>query len=312
MVSITRIRLLAGGVAGLVLFSLADVGVLPLDPGTSASASAAQARERVLYVNVHHKSTHEPVADLGPPAFVVREDGRQREVLRVTRATSQMPIAVLVDNSQAATKAIPQLREGLGAFLREVEGVGPISLVTVADRPTSLSDYTTDTKALQNAAGRLFASPASGATLLDGISEVTKGLAKREYDRAAILVVSMENVEFSSLYYAQVLKALRDSGASLSAVVLTSARGGGTSDEQRSRGIVLDRGPRESGGVRFDVLTSMAFEGRLREVGRILKSQYRVVYARPESLIPPERIEVSMTNDTLEASAAPARGQDKK
>ena len=83
-------------------------------------------------------------------------------------------------------------------------------------------------------------------------------------------------------------------------------------DEARNRATVLDRGPRESGGVRMDVLTSMSFEPRLKDLGGILKNQYRVVYARPESLIPPEKIEVSSAKPGLEVRGTPARGQATK
>ena len=61
--------------------------------------------------------------------------------------------------------------------------------------------------------------------------------------------------------------------------------------------------------MRTDVLTSLSFESRLRDLAAILKSQYRVVYARPDSLIPPEKIEVSSATPRRDARATPARGQ---
>ena len=138
---------------------------------------------------------------------------------------------------------------------------------------------------------------------------MANGLRKRETDRAAIVILTTENTEFSTLYYAQVLDALRESGASMHAVVLLNPRGSMSTEEARNRATVLDRGPRDSGGLRLDVVTSQSFEGQMRNLAAILKSQYRVVYARPESLIPPERIEVSMAKPGIEARGAPARGQ---
>ena len=61
--------------------------------------------------------------------------------------------------------------------------------------------------------------------------------------------------------------------------------------------------------MRTDILTSLSFESRLRDLAGILKSQYRVVYARPESLIPPEKLDVSSAAPRLDARATPARGQ---
>jgi hypothetical protein len=93
------------------------------------------------------------------------------------------------------------------------------------------------------------------------------------------------------------------------ALVLNGPGGTSLGDEARNRASVLDLGPRTSGGTREDILTSQAFEVKLRELAAILKSQHRVVYSRPQTLIPPEKIEVSATKPGQAASGAPARGQ---
>ena len=46
----------------------------------------------------------------------------------------------------------------------------------------------------------------------------------------------------------------------LHTIVLVNPNGSMSTDEARNRATVLDRGPRESGGMRIDVLTSMSFE----------------------------------------------------
>ena len=273
----------------------------------SPALSARQAQERVAYVSVADSATNQPVPNLGPDAFLIREDGVRREVLRVTPATSPMPVAVLVDNSQAMAPSVTDLRRGLTAFFNGIDGLGPVTLVTVADRPTVALGYTTSLKEMLGAAGRLFHAPTSGATLLDAISDVSKGLARRESDRAGIVVVTGEFIDYSHLLYQDVLADLRASGASLHAVVLTNPAQALTNDEARNRATVLDRGPRESGGVRVDVLTSLAFEPTLKDLAARLKTQYRVVYARPASLIPPEKIEIGSARPGLDARGAPAR-----
>lgn len=313
------LRAVAGGALCAVLLAIPSPFAASGLPRASGSESPldglgarGQARERVLYVNAYDAKTQKPVADLGPRDFVVREDGIAREVLRVTPATSQMPIAVLVDNSQAADSAVADIRRALTTFLTGIDGLGPVALVTFADRPTILVDYTTSQKDLQRGVERIFAQPGSGATLLDAIREASNGMAKRESDRAAMVVLTMEHTEFSTLHYSQVLDALKASGASLNAVVRLNPAASVTSDEVRNRSTVLDRGPRESGGVRLDVLTSLSFENQLRDLAGILKSQYRLVYARPDSLIPPDRVQVSAARPGLEVQGAPARGQDRK
>ena len=282
------------------------------DGASMLEARIAQARERVAYVSVVDTQAKAPVTDVGPDAIAIREDGTRREILDVAPARSPLTIALVVDNTQAAAPTIPDLRKALTTFIATVGDIGPIGIFTVADRPTILQQYTTDRKQLTEAVNRVFHVPSSGATLLDTLADVSRGIAKREGDRAAIVVVTGENVEFSTLHYRNVLEGLEESGAMMYAVVLTNPAGSNASDEARNRAVVLDRGPRESGGMRTDVLTSMSFEPQLQTIGNMLKSQLRVVYARPESLIPPERVEISAAKPGLEAYGAPARGQEKK
>lgn len=287
------VRLVAGGAAALFI----------------SVVLVAQTAERVLYVNVWDKETRAPITGLGADAFAVREDDRAREVLRVTPASSPMSIAIVVDNSQATAPTIADLRKALSAFVKTLDGIGPIAIITVADRPTILRDYTTSQTQLQDAANRIFAQPGSGATLLDAVVEVSEGLAKRDTDRAAMVIVTGEHQEFSNRHYQDVLEGLAKGGAQMHALVLTGPGGTALNDEARNRASVLDLGPKASGGSREDVLTSQSFEAKLQEMAAILKSQHRVVYGRPQALIPPAKIEVSATKPGQVASGGPARGQ---
>ena len=104
-----------------------------------------------------------------PMPFMIREDGVRREVLRVSRATEPIDIALLVDNSAAARDDITFLRTGLSNFVARMATGNHVAVIALADRPTILVDYTDDTKRLTAAVGRLFAMSESGMTLLDGI-----------------------------------------------------------------------------------------------------------------------------------------------
>jgi hypothetical protein len=73
--------------------------------------AAAADREIVISVLDQRKL---PVEDLSPPDVVVREDGVAREVLRVRKATTPLTIALLLDDSAAASSAMarPDRRRG--------------------------------------------------------------------------------------------------------------------------------------------------------------------------------------------------------
>ncbi|MFI5179291.1 MAG: hypothetical protein ACHQO8_12030, partial [Vicinamibacterales bacterium] len=75
--------------------------------------------------------------------------------------------------------------------------------------------------------------------------------------------------------------------------------------EERERAIVLEEGPRTTGGYHEQLLTSMALEGKLKLLAEQLRHEYRVTYARPESLIPPEHTTVAAVKPGLVARGTP-------
>ena len=136
---------------------------------------------------------------LGPDAFVVREDGRAMEVLRASRAAQPMDLAILVDNSQAVSPYITDLRTAIQVFAeRMIKGGHRIAMIGLADRPTVLIDYTTDPAAAAKGVGRIFAQPGSGTTLLDAINDTSRGLQKRDGDRRVTVVITTEGTDFST------------------------------------------------------------------------------------------------------------------
>ncbi len=258
---------------------------------------AAQAIQRSLYVSVLNEAGA-PVPDLGPSDFIVREDNVAREVLRVAPATEPMQVAVLVDNSQAASDNIAHIRQALPAFVAALTGTGEgaikneVAIVAIGERPTILTEYTSNRAALQKGIDRIWSLQGSGTYLLDGIVETCQGFRKREARRPVIIAITTEGPELSNRQHDQVLEPLRATGAAFYALVI-GPPSGSLNDETRNRDIVLDEGPRATGGRRDELLTSMALTGKLKQLADELLHEYRVSYARPQSLIPPEHVTVA-------------------
>jgi VWFA-related protein len=273
----------------------------------TTNAQNADARDRALFVSAVDKDG-EPVSGLGPDAFVVREDDVRREVLRVSRATEPIDIALLVDNSTAANQEITFFREALSKFVAKMGPGNNVAVITLADRPTIVVDYTNDTKRLSDAVGRLFSMPNSGMTLLDGVLETSQGLAKRETPRAVIVPVITDGIEFTNRYSTDVVKALERVDAALHAVTI----GQFIYKEEhgiRERSFFLSNGPEKSGGQQITLLSPHGLDQAMQRLARELSSQYKVIYARPQSLIPPERTEVSSAKPGVTMRGAPARGE---
>jgi hypothetical protein len=273
--------------------------LLPAALLAAGSASLhAQANQRSMYVSVLD-AAGAPVPDLGPSDFVVRDDNVAREVLAVTPADEPMQIEVLVDNSAAAQNYIPDLRRALPPFLAELvksnEGGrrNEVGLISLADRPTIVTTPTFDAAELKKGAERIFAQEGAGTYLLDAIVEVCNGFRTRGAARPVIIVVTTEGPEFSSRHFDAVLEPLRDTGAALHVLVI-GPNVSDSSDDAQNRSIVLDRGPKSTGGRYEHLLSSMALGARLMAVANELTHQYRVTFGRPESLIPPETTTVSV------------------
>ena len=280
---------------------------LVLAAGAAPSIHAqAGGRERTLFVSAVD-SRGEPVDGLGPTDFVITEDGRRREVLRISKAVEPIDIAVLVDNSAAAERAIPSLRDGLKAFVGALAGDNQIAIIGLADRPTILLDYSSSRARLEDAAGRIFSMSSSGMTLLDAITETSAGLRRREATRAVIVPVITNGVEFTNRYARDVIRSMQDAGVALHAIVIGVLDFDTT--EERERGLVMDQGSEQTGGQHVTLLTEIAVEQALTKLARQLSSQYKVVYGRPESLIPPDKIEVASGRAGVTMRGTPARGQ---
>jgi Ca-activated chloride channel family protein len=275
-----------------------------------AQASAiAQVKPTEIYVSVLD-SKDNPVSGLTATDFVVREDNVSREVLKAEPASELLTVALLVDDSQAADRGIQQIREGVNKFITMLAGRAEIALISFGDRPTILQNYTQDQKLLESAANRIFPRSGAGSYLLDALIETSKGLQKREAKRPVIAVLMLEDVEFSNRYYRQVLDELDKSRAALHVVAIGRPDAGST-DEIRNRNQAIAEGTERTGGRRDQVLAISATPEVMGRLADELLHQYVVSYARPETLIPPEKIAVSVTRPGLTVRARTRTGGTK-
>ena len=280
---------------------------------TAVAASAglsAQSLERAVFVTVLDREGGR-VTGLGPADFVVKEDNVTREILRVEPASDPMQMAILVDNSARAEGYIRELRESLPALVRgvaedpNVKGRHQFSVITLGARPTIASDYNPDSAVAIKALQSIFAENFSGAYLLDGLIEVSRGMQKRQYTRPVIVAIVTDGADLSNRYRDQVLDPLEESGAAFHAIVI-----GPQQNTSTERSIVLQRGTRESGGSYDTLLAISGLTNRMTRLATELTSQYRVTYARPSTLIPPEGLEVTSSRPGVTVRATPVRGQE--
>lgn len=300
----TRTRVFVGAVGALlttaIWFSLA-----------ATPAGQRSDREHTLFVSVLDQDGN-PVPDLGPSDFVVKEDNTTREILRVVPATDPMQVAVLVDTSQAARNQIQYMRQALPPFAAAMTAPNEnnirneVAIIGLGERPTILSEYSSDPAKVKKGIDRIWSLQGSGMYLLDALVEVSQGLKKREAARPVIIGIATAGVEYSNRHHDQAIDPMKSIGAAFYMLALGQPDTS-LSIESRERAIVYDEGTRVTGGYQEQLLTGMALTPKMAQLAEQLKHQYKVTYSRPESLIPPEKVTVSTPKAGLTARGTPAR-----
>jgi hypothetical protein len=289
---------------GLAACVVAGTVVLAATPPSLAQRGAREQRVSVSVVGRNDA----PVADLRAADFVVREDGIAREVLRLAPAPPPSHVGLVIDDSQATQSAVADIRRSLSALALAAQNADPRPLVglrTFGDRSTRVAAYSPSAETLQPSIDRLFARPGSGAYLLDAIIDECADLVQLKAERPVIIVLVAEaGQEFSHNVHQRVEAALRDAGASLWTLTLQGRQVDSLgSPELRERSIVLTDVAAASGGAARNVLTSQGLEQAMTRVINRIGARYELTYSRPDALIPPERLEVTVSRPGAQISA---------
>lgn len=307
-------RRIAAGWAGT---SLAVMGLAAgAGPGAAAQRATRDVRERHVFITVLNRNDV-PVTDLTTKEVVVKEDGAVREIVSVTRATTPMQIVLLVDDSQATDSLTAEIRQSATSFVGMMARNSPdseMSLWTFGERPTRQVDFTSSVPLLTRAIGSLFPRVGAGSYLMEALVNVSTDLKKRGATRPIIVAFLAEDgPEFSTATEDTVTYALKGTGAALWSIVLQArpdpnARGG-VQIERRDRTAVLSDDAAQSGGGTKVILDRLGLESAFASIASRLGSQLDVAYARPDRLIPPSKIDVTVTRPGVRVQAPHWAGQ---
>jgi VWFA-related protein len=276
--------------------------------GFAAQNTAPPPRTNSVYVSVTEE-TGTPVIDLTAEDFAIKEDGKIREVLRVTTASAPLQVMILVDDNGTGI-----FRSGLVQFVQQLQGRGEIAVSTIYGQTQKLVDYTPRIEPVVEALTTLSARPATpdGGQLLEGIFQASKDQEKRRAMRPVILAVTVGGEEHSTVPAHQVLDQLAKSRSTLYVIQVASSVLRPTVPITQSKQLlgenlnlseVLGEGPKQTGGWRSEIVASTGIVVGLRRLATELKSQYLVEYTRPPKGKALERVDVSVKRRGLNLRA---------
>jgi VWFA-related protein len=283
------------------------VGLVALDAQSQPSAPA-QGRTNTVFVTAT-EANGAPVVDLAAADFVVKEDGKDREVLRAELARVPMQVAIIVDDNGTGI-----FRAGLVSFVRLLQGRAEIALSSVVGQTHRLVDYTPNAEVVIEAVMGLSARPGTndGGQLLEGIFQASKDQEKREATRPVIVALTVGGEEHSTVPAHNVLDQLAKTGSTLYVIQVAGTLLRPTVQITQPRQLlgenlnlseVLGEGPKQTGGWREEIVASTGLVPGLGRLAAELKSQYVLEYSRPPKGKPLERLNVSIKRRGLNLRA---------
>jgi VWFA-related protein len=283
--------------AGLGLVLGVCLAAVPTARSLDAAGADQAAATRTVYVSaVDDKGL--PVKDITVADLAVKEDGKAREIVKVSRAEAPMRIAIIIDDNGSGI-----FRAGLVKFLQATLSQAEVSLTLVQTQAQKLTGFTRDPAQLTAAINQLGPRPETpdGGQLLEAIAEAAKFFNQQKAERPIILVLSVGGEEHSSIRSNVVMDSMQKAGAALHVVMLPASvirqnaaptNPGSMLEENMNLGQVLGDGPKQTGGRYVEAVASTGLFDGLQQIGEELMQQYAVVYARAADSKPNSRFQI--------------------
>jgi hypothetical protein len=257
-----------------------------------APPAVIEAAERTVYVTVVD-GNGAAVTDLTAADLVVKEGGKEREIVKAGPAAAKMRLTIAVEERLMADAAV---RQAMFAFMKRVIDRAEVRLVTIGLRNNTAADYTSALDVLVAGINKLTLNPRPESQVAEGVNEVASELIARKPERSALVVLAFSGGQ-AGVDPRSVLEKVRQSGVTMSAVTLA----GGTTDsssaaslaDQSGREQVLGDGPKQSGGRRIEVPSTGAFPQALQQIANDLLAQYAITYTLPDGVKPDKRFSIS-------------------
>jgi hypothetical protein len=243
-----------------------------------------------------------PIVDLGADEVFVESGGNACNVTRVQPGTQPLKIALLVDNSDAASDSLNALRDGLRGFIESMPAPHEIGLFSIGGQVRRLVDFTTDKEELTESSNGIFVQRNTASKFMDGLLETWDRRFSDEDSWPMFVVVSYDGTEGSSVLERQInefANELRVRAATVN-VVLVMGRGGALQNNVSLFLTNATAGEYEgltAATALSNVLGTLATQ--ISEHFEQVKNRYRIVFECDD---PPDQLQAGVTRPAVAVS----------
>jgi len=263
-------------------------GGLLLVPGFNPAAGARQdSQDKQVIVTVMNLKTGNPMTGVTAAALGIKEDGKDREIVKVEPATNPIAVVLLADTTSTFANHVSELRAAATGFITQFlskNATSAVSLWQFGGAGIPVTPFLSEPGGLTAEAAKLRPqdvvariSSEAGSFLLDGVIEASKTLTKRSEPRR--VVVSFNKItaeEKSRAQKPQVVNELQKSGVAWFGVTYAD---GGTASSMRDS--IMAEVMRTTGGLRLTVQDASRLEAAMKALADMISTQYVVTYKRP-------------------------------
>jgi hypothetical protein len=238
------------------------------------------------------------VTDLTAADLTVKEGGKERPVAAVQPATAPIDVFLLVDDGGLGT-----FRNAVAQFLQMMLGRGQFAISVLNPQPIKVTSFTADFEVLRAALDRMGPRgriQPDNEQIVEAVADAARELQNRKTARRSIVVLTVGGEKPSSDMADAAVKALKNSGASLSVLHVTGFE----------LGKVLGDGPGQSGGLVQHASGSGPIGPLAAKIADHLLHQYVLTYNIPDGVKLNERFSLSTSRKGV-TLIAPSRLPDK-
>src|SRR5579859_2882828 len=249
--------------------------------GASFGEGKFRADANVVLINATVLDHHDrPIRGLTRDQFRVFEDQGEQRIASFSEEEVPLSLAVVFDVSGSMDRNMAGMRAAISAVLGSANADDEFCLITFADRPSVLVDWSPDPEEIHN---RLLLATSHGQTaLLDALAVGLKQLKHARNPRKAMLIVSDGGDNHSRATERQLLGSMAEAGVQVYALdsaepLILRTR----SPEEFAGPDLLERFCDRAGGRYFQVDGKHEMEGAAIQIAREMRSQYLISYVPP-------------------------------